>query len=188
MNGRSLQEVRVSNDFSGEQSHRVVDRKGNPERPSHTLEDQNEYATRNNAHEDWATEKDTQAPDLGWRPPPMDPIPTYLVESPPKDRRLVRWSAMTATAGAIGSSGWPGRLGANDRQRIRMRIYNTDAANALIITTSDTDIAANGFSLPAGKDIEFFHNSRVYVCANTGQTAAFSAFWEFEIEEQGGQK
>lgn len=151
-----------------------------PERPSHFEEDINVYATYENTQQDYPSEG-APVPHYGWQAPPPDPIPVYLVEAPPRDRVLTKWAAVSSTAvPAVGQ-----RVGAKDRMRTRMYVYNTDAANSLIIVGSSTDIAASGLALPAGKTVEFFHNQEVWVLAPTGLTTTYTAFWEYQIEENG---
>lgn len=164
------------------------DHKGNPDRPTHSLEDQNEFIPRNKTAVRGASAKDTVIPEYGWRPPPADPIPVYLTEAPPKGRKLIRWASISLTVQARGQSGSPARIGGNDRQRIRMKIYNTDTTNNLLIYQESTDLDANALTLPAGKDVELFHTRAIWVAAPTGLTTAMSALWEFELEHEGGQK
>lgn len=137
-----------------------------PQRPPHHGEDQNVRVPRENTQVDHPTEVDTVPADLGYRVPPMEPIPVTVVSAPPQDQRSVRWRGGTYSALAVGQE-----VAGADRRRSRMVVHNNHATDSVLLY-ADRESATryNSFTLRAGQDIEFLHNGRVWVSAIPGGT------------------
>lgn len=153
-----------------------------PTRPSHFREDPNQRTDLNEStldYPDTDMTPDTEE-DYGW---PDDirvesPVPVYLVAAPPADKTITDWSAATltvsTTAVQIGETA--------NRSRRRILIRNLDDANDAVILRQQTDNPFMGFTLPAGAEIELFHNHAVWIRSVT-TAVQVTALSEFDVED-----
>lgn len=149
-----------------------------PQRPSHFEEDQNVRVPRNHTDNDYPTEADTTT-HFGFHAPPPDPIPVYITETTPERRVVKDWRPLTVTLTAAAQ---PNQLGSASLKRTRMVVRNNDVANSLIVVKSPTDnVNTSGFTILAGKEIEFFHNRAVWGYSLLG--ASVTVLEEFDIED-----
>lgn len=149
-----------------------------PVRPSHYAEDQNERVPRNHTDVDYANTVDV-ATKYGVGAPPPDPIPVYMTETPPVRRTVRDWRPITVTLAAAGQ---PNQLGSASLKRTRMVVRNNDAANTVVVIKAPTDNGnTSGFTITAGKEIEFLHNRPVWGYSTLG--ASVTVLEEFDIED-----
>lgn len=155
-----------------------------PERPSHFNEDQNVRVSRDETALDYPVKSDASAEmqvPHGWIPP-MESTPVYLTEAPPKDRKIIRGSAMHLVMDTTGKK-YP-VVGGN-RNRTRLKIVNSDDSASVALVFAETDsITIAGFWLGPGDDVEMYHNSPMWAEVTGGDGAAtIEVYTEFEVEE-----
>lgn len=154
-----------------------------PERPSHWNEEQNVRVSRNETELDYPVGTDAdieRAVPHGWVPP-MESTPVYLTEAPPKDRKLVRGSAMHLVMDTANRS-YP-LVGAN-KNRTRLKIVNSDdSASVALIFDENDNINLAGFWLGPGDDVEMYHNSALWGKVTGGDGAAtVEVYTEYEVD------
>lgn len=155
-----------------------------PERPSHFNEEQNVRVSRDETERDYPDRSDAaremEVPH-GWVPP-MESTPVYLTEAPPKDRKIVRGSAMHLVMETAGKK-YP-IVGAN-RNRTRMKVVNSDdSANVALVFGELDNIQVAGFWLGPGDDVEMHHNSAMWAEVIGGDGAAtIEVYTEYEVDD-----
>lgn len=149
-----------------------------PRRPTHHGEEQNVRVPRETVVEDYPTEE-YPTPEYGPKPVP-DPVLVSVIEPIPAAQPLFRFSAMTLTVE-------PGRkenIGGADRNRRKMIVKNNDDATSVYILGGKFDIAANGYLLKAGEELEMNHTAEVYVLnADAVESVNVSVYAEYSIPE-----
>lgn len=155
-----------------------------PERPSHFNQDVNEYAPRNSTELDYPVGTDADIEKEiphGWVPPHTS-APVYLTEAPPKDRKLIKGSAMHLVLDTANRS-YP-LVGAN-RNRTRLKVVNSDdTASVALIFDENDNIQVAGFFLGPGDDVEMFHNSAMWAKVTGGDGAAtVEVYTEYEVDD-----
>lgn len=116
------------------------------------------------------------APDMGF-PPPPNPTPVYLTETPPTDRTIRQW-----TAGNVGATAVAQQLSGSDRRRKRMVVTNAGDTNELFVTRRQADLTFNGYLLEPNQSIELFHNDEVWCLCSPTETTTVTWLTEFELE------
>lgn len=152
-----------------------------PDRPTHFNQDVNEYTQRRDQTEqDFATEEDKAVTTTGF-PPVAEPVPVILVESPPRARILRRALLNTYTL----DSGVDRlqQIASDERMRVRLFVRNLDDADSAFLALSGMDKnQSRALELPAGKDIEMFHNVAVWAFCATS-TVKIAVEVEMEVEQ-----
>lgn len=150
-----------------------------PIRPPHSRDTVEERTNnRRSAEPDYPVEA---YPTLSYGfPEDIDPIPVRITETLPRERVLVDWLPQSGTATADRRQ----QITADNRQRRRTVVCNTDAANTLYITNDpNAGNASFAYALPFGKREEFLHNTGMWVFAGPTLTATYTVFSEFEVDE-----
>lgn len=155
-----------------------------PERPSHSLEDQNERVTRNETELDFPVGADAvieRQIQYGFTPP-MESTPVYLTEPPPRGKRLIRGSAahivITNTTDKV-------PLVNANRNRTRLKIVNSDDTTNVALVFGELDnINVAAFWLGPGDDVEMYHTSAMWAQLSGGDGAAtIEVYTEYEVDE-----
>lgn len=151
-----------------------------PTRPSHWHEDPNQRTDLNESTLDYPdTDTEPDTPEDYGLPHPETAVPVYLVEAPPNDRTLRDWAGGTYTVDTVNSQQVGGSA---DRGRRRLVVRNLDAANAVFLLRASTDSNFTGYKLPAGQEIELFHNHSVWLRAETADVEV-TTFVEFDVDD-----
>lgn len=155
-----------------------------PERPSHSMEDQNVRVSRNETELEYPVGTDVTIEreiPYGWVPP-MESTPVYLTEAPPKDRKLIRGSAMHIV---VTDTTIKVPLVSANRNRTRLKIVNSDDTTNVALVFGELDnINVAGFWLGPGDDVEMYHNSAVWAQLSGGDGAAtIEVYTEYEVDE-----
>lgn len=154
-----------------------------PDRPSHSMEDQNVRVSRNETEleypvgTDVVTEKEIP---YGWQPP-MESAPVYLTEAPPKDRKLIRGSAMHVSLDTVNKA--VPLVGATPN-RTRLKIVNSDDAQSVALVFDENDnVNLAGFWLGPGDDVEMYHNSALWGKLVAAGEATVEVYTEYEVDK-----
>lgn len=155
-----------------------------PDRPSHFNEEQNARVSRDETQLDYPVGTDAAAEaavPYGWVPP-VESAPVYLTEAPPKDRKLVRGSAMHLVMDTTGKK-YP--IVGGNRSRTRMKVVNSDdTANIALVFGELDNIQIAGFWLGPGDDVEMHHNSPMWAEVVGGDGAAtIEVYTEYEVDD-----
>lgn len=155
-------------------------RGGNADAPENVpLPDQNVRVPYDSAKEDYDTLTSGPHGSYGVHPAPMEPMPVYMTEAPPFNRRRIEWNAITITLTATDQAM---RLGSNDMRRLRAVIRNNDDANNVVLLRKAEDMNAIGFVLEPNTSVEFLNNSAIWARA-AAATASVTAFFEIEMDD-----
>jgi hypothetical protein len=105
------------------------------------------------------------------------PVAVYMVEPPPHAPNWTDWTAAT-----VGLSNQPTQFGDASRIRMRFLVRNLDAVNPIYCARLRTDGIMAAYTLPAGQNVEFFHNGPICLWAdNAGTQATF--FAEYDVDD-----
>jgi len=149
-----------------------------PDRPSHFNEDANVRVPRETLDVDYPTESYTP-PTFGDKPVP-DPVLVSVIDPIPAAQRLVRFAAMTldVVAGQVET------VGGADRNRQKLIVQNNDDATSIYVLGGEFDIAANGFRVLPGEQLEMKHTAEVYVRnLDAVETVNISVYTEYSVPE-----
>lgn len=151
-----------------------------PERPSHFGEDQNERVPEDQGAVDYRTDE-PESPEYGFQPS-TEAIPVYLTEPAPNVRPIRKWqgNVVTVTGGQE-----PVQILTNDRNRTRAVVVNLDDADPVYLSATNNDNPGMFASrLGPGKEIEFLHNSEVWLYTTGVLVADVSYHVEWEMDPQ----
>lgn len=155
-----------------------------PDRPTHFNEDQNVRVSRDETELDYPVGTDAaleQQLPYGWAPP-ITPAPVYLTEPPPKDRRMIRATAMHVV---VTDTTTKVPLVSANRNRTRLKIVNSDDTTSVALVFGELDnINVAAFWLGPGDDVEMYHTSAMWAQLSGGDGAAtIEVYTEYEVDE-----
>lgn len=111
-------------------------------------------------------------------PTVAEPVGVYQVLPPPDVRVFTDWQPDT-----IGLNAVPTLLAAANRRRTRLVVRNLDDTAVVYLSRQGNNSQAMGaYAIPAGTDVEIFHNSQVYAYSDVDGTQV-TFFVEYDLEE-----
>lgn len=152
-----------------------------PERPS-TFNERVEERTEIEPEDDYSVTGDSDpAPDTyGFPPEDQQPVPIYLVEPPPVQQEIVKWSGNRYTVTNRQSV----LLAGDNRARKRMLVTNHDATASVFLTPDEDTNTDFMPEVVAGATVELFSNTRVYaICDDTNTEANVSIIQEWVVND-----
>lgn len=115
--------------------------------------------------------------EYGFEEPEVEPLPVYMVEPPPVEQELRKWTSEQLSVDDVAR-----RIAGGNRNRSLLTVVNHSSNDVFIGPGYDVNTGNSG-RIEANSSQEFKHVQEMWAICSSGNTATLSVFTEYVVAD-----